>query len=129
LPDHYQRRCPKVQQATKGKSTQTSQPQTKAQVGKTSSGSAWHKIGKEAESKSKIKEKQIQRMLTNGNSHDQNLVILSLVCKGVDLSSTSPLVNNGFLSRVTGGSIPRNVKKLIRVQKSEPFPPGGRPAR
>jgi hypothetical protein len=68
-------------------------------------------------------------MLSNEQSQQQDLIILSLVCKGVDLSSTSPLVNNGFLSRVTGGSIPRNVKKLIRVQKSEPFPPGGRPAR
>jgi hypothetical protein len=58
-----------------------------------------------------------------------DLIILSIVCKGVDLSSTSPLLNSGFLSRVTGGSIPRNVKKLIRVQKSEPFPPGGRPPR
>lgn len=64
----------------------------------------------------------------NENIND-DLIILSVICRGVHLATTSPLLNSGFLSRMTGGSIPRNVKKIIRLQKSEPFIPGGRPTR
>lgn len=60
---------------------------------------------------------------------NEELILLSVICRGVDLATTSPLLNGGFLSRMTGGTIPRNVKKVIRLQKSEPFVPGGRPSR
>ena len=66
-------------------------------------------------------------MWNNKGNNESNL--LSIVCKGLDLSSSSPLLNNSFLSRVTGGNTPRNVKKIIRVQKSDPFIFGGRPSR
>jgi hypothetical protein len=60
---------------------------------------------------------------------DQEVTYFSIVCENLELSSSSPLLNAGFLSRMTGAPVARNGKKLIRVQQSAAFEPGGRPSR
>jgi hypothetical protein len=53
----------------------------------------------------------------------------SVVCIGLEIAATSPFHTSTLMSRMKGPTPGKNERRTIRLQCSEEFRPGGRPAR